>query len=70
MKAYKYTSEQDAIDAVELCDKHYKIPSSEDSTTIHWTNYYSHEDFWYIVYDESLNIVLGNPQEIEINDSI
>jgi hypothetical protein len=63
---YKYTTEQEAIDSRELVDTYYGIPVSPDDVTQNWCNYQianlDNPIFWYIVYDESLEIVLGVPE--------
>jgi hypothetical protein len=67
---YKYTNEQDAIDARELCDTYYGIPVSPDAVTQNWTDYLiadlNDPVFWYIVYDQSLRVVLGEPETFEV----
>lgn len=65
IKGYKFLNEQDAIDAREQCDAFYGIPVSPDDVTKNWVEYQYAElnepNFWYIVYDESLTPVLGEP---------
>jgi len=67
---YKYTNEQDAIDARELCDDYYGIPVSLDDVTQNWTEYQTanldNPIFWYITFDESLRVVLGEPETFEV----
>jgi hypothetical protein len=67
---YKYTNEQDAINARELCDAYYGIPVSPDDVTQNWVDYKIAEldnpIFWYITYDKSLDIVLGSPITFEV----
>jgi hypothetical protein len=69
-KGYKFLTEQEAIDAREKCDAHYGIPVSPDDTTQNWVDYRCAElkkpKFWYIVYDDSLFPVLGEPIEFEV----
>lgn len=69
-KGYKYTTEQAAIDAREQCDAYYGIPISPDDVTQNWVDYQYAElntpKFWYIVYDDSLLPVLGEPIEFEV----
>lgn len=68
---YKYTNKQDAIDAKEKCNTYYGIPVSPDDVTQNWVDYqiaeYNEPQFWYIQYDDSLLIVLGEPTEFEVN---
>jgi len=67
---YKYTNEQDAIDAREQVDAYYGIPVSPDDVTKNWTDYLTADldnpIFWYIVYDISLEIVLGQPEIFDV----
>ena len=67
---YKYTNEQDAIDARESCDTYYGIPVAPDEITQNWVDYEtaSLDDpiFYYIRFDESLKVVLGNPTDFEV----
>jgi len=68
MIGYKYTEEQDAIDAVALVNTHYGYPREDDPVTITWTQFFiDAEDennvFYFIPYDESLEVVLGTPSE-------
>jgi len=67
---YKYTNEQDAIDARELCDTYYGIPVSPDDVTQNWVDYQTatldNPIFYYIQYHESLKVVLGEPETFEV----
>ena len=64
---YKYTNEQDAIDAREQCDAYYGIPVAPDDVTQYWVDYnYSELNFWYIIFDESIEAILGKPINFEI----
>jgi hypothetical protein len=69
-KGYQYITEQEAINARELCDTYYGIPISPDDVTQNWVDYQFAElndpQFWYIVFDESLLPVLGQPTEFEV----
>ena len=70
INGYQYTTEQEAINARELCDVYYGIPVSPDDVTQNWVDYQFAElntpQFWYIVYDESLTPILGTPTEFEV----
>lgn len=70
IKGYKYTTEQDAINAREACDAYYGIPVSPEDVTQNWCDYQiamlNNPVFWYIVYDESLLPILGEPIEFEV----
>jgi len=67
---YKYTNKQDAIDAREQVDTYYGIPVSPDDVTQNWIDYQTAEldnpIFWYITFDDSLQVVLGEPITFEI----
>ena len=67
---YKYSTEQDAINAREMCDAYYGIPVSPDDITQNWCDYQTAEldnpIFYYIRFDESLEVVLGEPTIFEV----
>ena len=70
IKGYKYTNEQEAINAREQVDAYYGIPISPDNVTQNWVDYNTAEldtpIFWYIVFDESIEIILGQPTTFEV----
>lgn len=67
---YKYTNEQDAINAREQIDNYYGIPVSPEDITQNWVDYNTAEldapVFWYITFDESIEVVLGQPTTFEV----
>ena len=67
---YKYTNEQDAINARELVDAYYGIPVAPDDVTQNWIDYKTatldNPIFYYITFDESLKVVLGEPINFEV----
>ena len=67
---YKYTTEQEAINARELVDTYYGIPVSPDDVTQNWIDYNAatldNPIFWYITFDESLKVVLGEPETFDV----
>ena len=67
---YKYTNEQDAIDAREQCDTYYGIPVSPDDVTQNWVDYNTanldNPIFYYIQYHKSLRVVLGDPSIFDV----
>jgi hypothetical protein len=71
MLGYIYTTEIQAENAVYQCDNHYGYPK-ENCITNHWCNYkFSNLDnFYYIIYDESLEVILGEPIEITLTEII
>jgi hypothetical protein len=70
INGYQYPTEQEAINARESVDSYYGIPVTPDDITQNWVDYrfadLNTPQFWYIVYDESLLIVLGTPSEFEV----
>lgn len=67
MQGYKYTTEQEAIDARTQAATYKGLPNPQGDT-LYWVNYnYSQLDgFWYIQYVQELELVLGQPIEFEI----
>ena len=67
---YKYTNEQDAIDAREQCDAYYGIPVSPEDVTQNWVDYNTatldNPIFWYITFDDSLEVFLGEPSIFDV----
>jgi hypothetical protein len=67
---YKYTNEQDAINAREQVDTYYGIPVSPDDVTQNWVDYNTatldNPIFYYIIFDESLRVVLGEPSTFDV----
>jgi hypothetical protein len=67
---YKYTNEQDAINARKECADYYGLPVSPDDVTQYWVDYetaeFDNPVFWYIVFDESIRDILGEPTEFEV----
>ena len=71
MQGYIFITETEAIAAQKACDSYYGIPVHPDDVTQHWCGYNFAElnkpQFWYITYDISLEAVLGEPTEFEVN---
>jgi len=69
-KGYQYTTEQEAQTAQAACNAYYGIPVNDEDVTRNWVGYSFAElntpTFWYIVYDSSLDVVLGAPTEFEV----
>jgi hypothetical protein len=70
INGYQYITEQEAINAREIVDTYYGIPVAPDDVTQNWVDYQFAElntpQFWYIVFDDSLIPVLGEPTTFEI----
>ena len=73
INGYKYTNEQDAIDSREQCDVYYGIPVTPDDVTQNWVDYNTanldNPIFYYIRFDDSLKVVLGEPITFEVTTS-
>lgn len=70
MIGYKYITEQEAINSLMKCNIYYCIPKSPEDITQNWVSYKKDKSgFWYIIYDESLLSILGQPIEFEITDN-
>lgn len=74
INGYKYTNEQEAIDARKQCADYYGIPVAPDDVTQYWVDYETAEldnpIFWYIVFDPSIEMILGEPTEFEVKNNI
>ena len=70
INGYKFTTEQDAINARESVDTYYGIPVSPDDVTQNWVSYQvaglNTPQFLYINFNDSLGVVLGEPTEFEV----
>ena len=71
INGYKYTIEQDAIYARKQCSDYYGLPVSLNDVTKYWvdyeTAYLDTPLFWYIVFDPSIEMILGEPTIFEVN---
>ena len=67
MQGYKYTTEQEAIDARAQAASYMGLPNPQGDT-LYWVNYnYSElDEFYYIQHVEGLEAVLGEPIEFTI----
>jgi hypothetical protein len=67
---YKYLVEADAQKARKDCSGYYGIPVSPEDTTQYWVDYQcailDEPTFWYIIHDESLLPILGEPAEFNV----
>jgi hypothetical protein len=71
MEGYNYNTEEDAILARKKCADFYGLPKTESNITKYWVDFqYSELDnFWYIIFDESIREILGEPITIEITEN-
>ena len=67
MTGYTYTNEQEAIDARAQAASYMGLPNPQGDT-LYWVNYeYSELDsFYYIIYVEGLEVVLGEQVDFEV----
>lgn len=67
---YKYTNEQEAINARKQCADYYGLPVKPDDVTQYWVDYNTatldNPMFYYITFDESLRVVLGEPSTFDV----
>lgn len=72
INGYKYTNEQDAINARKKCADYYGLPVAPEDVTQYWVDYETAEldtpVFWYIVFDESIEMILGKPTDFEVTE--
>jgi hypothetical protein len=72
INGYKYTTEQEAINARKQCADYYGLPVAPDDVTQYWVNYETAEldtpVFWYIVFDESIEMILGESTDFEVTE--
>ena len=70
INGYKYTTEQEAIDARKQCADYYGLPVAPDDVTQYWVDYETatldNPIFYYITFDESLKVVLGEPITFDV----
>jgi hypothetical protein len=70
IEGYKYIVEQDAIDARKKCADYYGLPINQQDVTKYWvdyeTAYLDTPIFWYIIFDESIRVILGEPINFEV----
>lgn len=71
---YKYTNEQDAIDARKQCADYYGLPVHPDDITQYYVNYeianFDNPIFYYIKYYQGTELVLGEPETFEVTQPI
>lgn len=70
INGYKYTNKNQAIEAKLKCNEYYGIPLNINDVTKNWVDYQFAElndpQFYYIVYDDTLLPVLGEPINFEV----
>ena len=67
---YKYINENDAQVARKQCADFYGLPKTPEDETIYWVDYNEADlntpIFWYIVFDESIIEILGEPTTFDV----
>lgn len=67
---YKYNNEEDAIIARKKCADYYGLPLTPDDVTQYWVDYnianLNNPIFWYIIYDQSIENILGIPETFDV----
>jgi hypothetical protein len=70
INGYKYTIEQEAIDARKQCADYYGLPVAPEDVTKYWVDYEEANldtpIFWYIIFDESIRDILGEPTIFDV----
>jgi len=70
IRGYKYQTEQEAQTARKQCADYYGLPKSPEDVTQYWVDYQEASldtpIFWYIIFDESIRDILGEPTEFEV----
>jgi hypothetical protein len=70
---YQYQTEQEAQTARKQCADYYGLPVSPEDVTQYWVDYQTANldtpIFWYIQFDSSIEMILGEPTEFEINEN-
>ena len=65
VNGYKYITEAEAIIARKDCADYYGLPVTPDDITKYWVDYTEANldvpIFWYIVFDSSIEVILGQP---------
>ena len=67
---YKFLTQQSAVDAQQSLNTYYGLPQQPDDITRNWCSIFTADldspVFWYIVFDESMRQVLGNPEVFQV----
>jgi hypothetical protein len=70
IRGYKFDTEQEAVNARKQCADYYGLPTSLENETKYWVDYNTanldNPIFYYIRFDDSLRIVLGEPETFEV----
>ena len=70
INGYQYLTEDQAIEAVELCNDYYLPNIAGENTTTNWVEYQAAElndpFFFYIIHHTSLDEVIGKPKDFKV----
>lgn len=70
INGYKYTNEQEAIDARKACADYYGLPKTPEDVTKYYVDYQEatldSPIFWYIEYYQGTEPILGEPYQFEV----
>ena len=73
VKGYKYTTEQEAIDARTACSNYYGLPTEPENDTIYYVDYNKANldipIFYYIEYYSGTEPILGQPINFEVQET-
>jgi hypothetical protein len=70
MKVYKFNTKQIADEAMSYLNSHHGLPVKAGLTKFDSNSYQQHADgYYFITYDAEWTSVLGEPVEIEINET-
>lgn len=70
IKIHKFTSENEANQAIELINQGEWIPYSDDAVTRTYCEAKQYQDFWYIHADEVTEKYLNEVEQIEITSTL
>lgn len=70
IKGYKFVTENEVIEAQKKLNVHFGIPKKPTSVTRNYAPYHfaslNEPTFYYILHNESMEIVLREPEEFEV----
>ena len=73
---YSFNVEAAVIAAKNQARNAHGLPVDQNSVTQEWIDYnisyteQDEEDFYYVIWDDSLNPLFGQPEQIEINNGL
>jgi hypothetical protein len=74
IKGYKFSTEAEVDTAQNDCNVYYGIPAEPEDVTQNWTGYsfapLNTPTFWFIIFDDSLIPILGQPEEFQVETNL